>query len=311
MTTPKQAPSLERRAAVPQVVANVLRGGLIGAVEVMPGVSGGTVALVVMIYERLIASASAAIAGFFLLVTGLVRGAEVRRRGLSRLREVDWLLIVPLVIGMGAAILTMSHVMESLVENHPTLMRAAFFGMVLVSLLIPIRMAGDWRMRDWLYFALATIVTAIAVSLPSAPLEITPLTIMGCAAIAVCALALPGLSGSFLLLALGLYEPTLEAVNNRDFGYLGLFLVGAATGGVVIILGLRRLLRTRHHVTMVVVTGLMAGGLRALWPWQDEARNIVAVEPGSLAPVIALAVAGAVVVGVGVWLEHRLSSNRP
>jgi len=310
VNTSEQAPTLKRRAA-PEIVANVLRGGLIGAVEVMPGVSGGTVALVVMIYERLIASASAAIAGFFFLATGLVRGAEVRRRGLNRLREVDWLLIVPLVIGMGAAILTMSHVMESLVENHPTLMRAAFFGMVLVSLLIPIRMAGDWRVRDWLYFGVAGVVTAIAVSLPSAPLEITPLTIMGCAAIAVCALALPGLSGSFLLLALGLYEPTLEAVNNRDFGYLGLFLLGAATGGVVIILGLRRLLRTRHHVTMVVVTGLMAGGLRALWPWQDEARNVVAVDPGSLAPVIALAVAGAVVVGVGVWVEHRLSSRRP
>ncbi|GHD10154.1 DUF368 domain-containing protein [Zhihengliuella salsuginis] len=306
MNTTQQAPPVKRRA-VPEVAANVLRGGLIGAVEVMPGVSGGTVALVVMIYERLIASASAAIAGLFLLVSGLFRGAAVRRRGLERLREVDWLLVLPLVIGMGAAILTMSRVMESLVEDHPVLMRAAFFGMVLVSLLIPIRMAGDWRMRDWLYLAVAALVTAFAVSLPTAPLEITPLTIMGCAAIAVCALALPGLSGSFLLLALGLYEPTLEAVNNRDLGYLGLFLVGAATGGVLIILGLRRLLRTRHHVTMVVITGLMAGGLRALWPWQDEARNVVPIEPGTLGPVIGLAIAGAVVVGIGVWAESRLN----
>lgn len=306
MNTTQQAPPVKRRA-VPEVAANVLRGGLIGAVEVMPGVSGGTVALVVMIYERLIASASAAIAGIFLLVSGLFRGAQVRRRGLERLREVDWLLVVPLVVGMGAAILTMSRVMESLVEDHPVLMRAAFFGMVLVSLLIPIRMAGDWRMRDWLYLAVAALVTAFAVSLPTAPLEITPLTIMGCAAIAVCALALPGLSGSFLLLALGLYEPTLEAVNNRDLGYLGLFLVGAATGGVLIILGLRRLLRTRHHVTMVVITGLMAGGLRALWPWQDEARNVVPIESGTLGPVIGLAIAGAVVVGIGVWAESRLN----
>lgn len=308
VNTTEQTPAVKRRAA-PEVVANVLRGGLIGAVEVMPGVSGGTVALVVMVYERLIASASAAIAGLFLLVTGLVRGADVRRRGLGRLREVDWLLVVPLVVGMGAAILTMSHVMESLVENHPTLMRAAFFGMVLVSLLIPIRMAGHWRGRDWLYLVLAAVVTAVAVSLPSAPLQITPLTIMGCAAIAVCALALPGLSGSFLLLTLGLYEPTLAAVNNRDFGYLGLFLVGAATGGVLIILGLRRLLRTRHHVTMVVITGLMAGGLRALWPWQDEARNVVPVEPGTLIPALGLALAGAVVVGIGVYLERRITDG--
>lgn len=298
MSTPVRRP-------VPEIVANVLRGGLIGAVETMPGVSGGTVALVVMIYERLIASASAAITGAFLLLTGLFRGAEVRARGLAKLREVDWLLVIPLVVGMGAAILTMSRVMESLVENHPVQMRAAFFGMVVVSLLIPIRLAGTWRARDWLYGIVATVLTALAVSLPSSPLEVTPVTIMICAAIAVCALALPGLSGSFLLLALGMYEPTLGAVNDRDFGYLGLFIIGAATGGVLIVLGLRRLLRTHHHVTMVVVTGLMAGGLRALWPWQDEARNIVPVEDGTLGGVIALAVAGAVVVGVGVWAERR------
>nr|WP_269212003.1 DUF368 domain-containing protein [Zhihengliuella flava] len=286
-----------------------MRGGLIGAVETMPGVSGGTVALVVMVYERLIASASAAISGAFLMLTGLFRGAEVRSRGVAKWREVEWLLIIPLVIGMGAAILTMSRVMENLVENHPVQMRAAFFGMVLVSLLIPIRLAGAWRVRDAAYAIVAAAATAFAVSLPSSPLAVTPVTIMVCAAIAVCALALPGLSGSFLLLTLGLYEPTLGAVNNLDFGYLGLFVVGAATGGVLIILGLRRLLRTHHHVTMVVITGLMAGGLRALWPWQDEARNIVPIEDGTLGGVMALAVAGAVVVGIGVWAERRLTEK--
>lgn len=290
---------------MPEIAANLVRGGLIGAVETMPGVSGGTVALAVMIYERLIATASDLIVGVYQVLAGIVRGAAVRREGIGRLRQVDWLLVVPLLGGMIAGILVMSRVMEDLSANHPVLMRAAFFGMVLVSLLIPIRLAGRWRRRDTAYAVLAALIAGIGVSLPPQTVEVTPLTIMVCAAVAVCALALPGLSGSFLLLALGLYEPTLAAVNNRELGYLGLFMIGAVVGGVVIVLGLRKLLAVRHHLTMVVVTGLMAGGLRALWPWQDESRNVVAADPATLLPVVALALGGALIVGLGVWAESR------
>lgn len=276
----------------------------------MPGVSGGTVALAVMIYERLIASASSLIVGVYQVLAGIVRGAAARREGVSRLRQVDWLLVVPLLVGMIAGILVMSQVMEDLSANHPVLMRAAFFGMVLVSLLIPIRLAGRWRRRDAAFSVLAALIAGIGVSLPPQTLEVTPLTIIACAAVAVCALALPGLSGSFLLLALGLYEPTLAAVNNRELGYLGLFMIGAVVGGVVIVLGLRKLLAVRHHLTMVVITGLMAGGLRALWPWQDESRNVVAADPATVLPVVALALGGALIVGLGVWAELRAKAKQ-
>ena len=298
------------RRPLPEIAANLVRGGLIGAVETMPGVSGGTVALAVMIYERLIASASSLIVGVYQVLAGLVRGAAARREGVRRLGQVDWLLVVPLLAGMIAGILAMSQVMEDLSANHPVLMRAAFFGMVLVSLLIPIRLAGRWRRRDAAYAVLAALIAGIGVSLPPQTLEVTPLTIVVCAAVAGCALALPGLSGSFLLLALGLYEPTLAAVNNRELGYLGLFMIGAAVGGVVIVLGLRKLLAVRHHLTMVVITGLMAGGLRALWPWQDESRNVVAAEPATLLPVVALALGGALIVGLGVWAELRAKAKQ-
>ncbi|WP_309081181.1 DUF368 domain-containing protein [Zhihengliuella sp.] len=295
-----------RRRTGREILANGLRGALIGTVETMPGVSGGTVALVVMVYERLIASASALIVGVCGLVAGIFRGPERRAAALDRLRGVDWLLLLPLFAGMGVGILVMAHFMEDLAANHPVLMRAAFFGMVLVSLLVPIRLAGRWRRRDWVYMLAATAVAAVAVSLPSQTVTITPVTLMLCAALAVGALALPGLSGSFLLLALGVYEPTLAAVNDRDLGYLGVFLAGALVGGVLIVLALRRLLAVRHHATMVVITGLMAGGLRALWPWQAEDRSIVPADPATLWPVIGLVLAGAAVVGVGVYLERRM-----
>jgi putative membrane protein len=90
------------------------------------------------------------------------------------------------------------------------------------------------------------------------------------AAFAVCALVLPGISGSYLLLALGMYAPTLAAVNDRDFGYLGTFILGAILGLASFVSLLQWLLANKIKMTMVVMTGLMIGSLRALWPWQNE-----------------------------------------
>ncbi|WP_349828182.1 DUF368 domain-containing protein [Brevibacterium litoralis] len=308
-TVPMDPAPRVRRRPVPEIVANTLRGGLIGMVEAMPGVSGGTVALVVMIYERLIASATNAIAGVWELVSGLWRGPAVRSSGLGRLATVEWLLLGPLAVGMVLGLLTMSRFMEFLLHEHPVYMRAAFFGMVAVSLLVPIRLAGRFRPRDWVSFVVVALVAAVAVSLPPQNIAVNPVTILLCAAVAVCALALPGLSGSFILLSLGIYAPTIEAVNDRDLGYLGLFFLGAATGGVLIVLGLRKLLATRHHVTMVVITGLMAGGLRALWPWQDENRDFVTIPAAEVLPVLGLVLAGGLLVGIGVWLERRFAKD--
>ncbi|MGB9375271.1 MAG: DUF368 domain-containing protein, partial [Jiangellales bacterium] len=129
-------------------------------------------------------------------------------------------------------------------------------------------------------------------------------------AAAVCALALPGVSGSFLLLSIGLYEPTISAVNNRDLAYLGAFALGALVGLSSFVLLLQWLLSHRPRITLVVLTGLMVGSLRALWPWQDDDRTLLAPE-GDVASVIGLALAGAAVIVVLVWAERRLSLLLP
>ncbi|MEE1622377.1 DUF368 domain-containing protein [Zafaria sp. Z1313] len=301
------AEARERRKARPavEILLNALRGLLIGAVETMPGVSGGTVALVVKVYERLIDSATALLGGLVLLTTSLWKDKEHAARGRARLREVEWLLVAPLLAAMLVGAVTMADVMETLLHEHPVMVRAAFFGMVAASLLIPVRLAGTWRLRDVAISVAGAVLAGFAVSLPPQTLEPTPLIIVVTAAVAVCALALPGLSGSFLLLSFGMYEPTLSAVNNRDFGHLAWFFGGAALGGVAIVFFLRWLLHHYHHATMVVVTGLMAGGLRALWPWQDEDRNFVAAGAGEAFPAGILALAGAGIVLLAIWLEAR------
>ncbi len=129
-------------------------------------------------------------------------------------------------------------------------------------------------------------------------------------AAAVCALALPGVSGSFLLLSIGLYEPTISAVNDRDFAYLAAFALGALVGLSSFVLLLQWLLSHRPRITLVVLTGLMAGSLRALWPWQDDDRTLLAPE-GDVAAVIGLACAGAAVILVLIWVERRLSRLLP
>ncbi len=291
----------ERRTSLP---GNFLRGALIGVVETVPGVSGGTVALVVGIYEQLIASASHVVSAVRTLITGPDRleGAK------EHLAAVRWKIIIPVLIGMVLAIFTIAGPISDAVENHPELTRAAFFGMVLASLAVPLRMAGRISGRHIAAGALAAAVTFWLVSLPPSDVEATPLTIIPAAAVAVSALLLPGLSGSFLLLTFGLYEPTMNAVSDRDFGYLGLFALGMVIGGIVIVKILRRLLEHHHRMTLVVLTGVMVGALRVLWPWQDEQRNLQSVG-AEWPPVLGLGLAGFAVVAVLVFVDARLTAE--
>ncbi|MEX2598512.1 MAG: DUF368 domain-containing protein, partial [Dehalococcoidia bacterium] len=270
----------------PRHALNVLRGALIGIAETVPGVSGGTIALVVGVYEAMIAS------GGHLLSAVRMGGADIARgRGQTRatgeLRQVHWGVIIALLCGMVPAVLLLARFMEGWVQDYPVQTRALFFGLVLASLWVPFSLstrtpeAGraasrPWGWRDAAIALAAAALAYVLVSLPPADVPVTPPVIILAAAIAVSALVLPGLSGSFLLLTFGLYERTLSAVNGLDFGYLGLFLLGAVIGLASIVKVLEWLLERRRRITLVVLTGLMAGSLRALWPWQDDNRAILA-----------------------------------
>lgn len=275
---------------------DLARGALIGVVEVAPGVSGGTVALLVGVYDDLIGSAGH-------LVRGVVRGGSdlVRGRGTRRARHhfgaVSWAVVVPVGVGMVLAVVAASAVVAPLFDEHPVETRALFAGLIVASIAVPARMVGGrWRAREVLTALGAAVLAFALTSIPSsAPLEPSPVVIVLSAAVAVCALVMPGLSGSFVLLTIGMYAPTLAAVNERDLAYLGLFLLGAVVGLGSFVSGLQWLLEHRRRVTLAVMTGLMVGSLRALWPWQTDTGQVLAPSGGLLVPG-ALFVVGLVVV---------------
>ncbi|MEE1651859.1 DUF368 domain-containing protein [Brachybacterium sp. J144] len=304
-TAPAAAPADIAPSRHRNPLGNLLRGALIGLVETVPGVSGGTVALVTGIYDELIdAGHRIAVAGRR-LVTGPDRTAAVR----EQLRGVNWLLVLPLVVGMAAAVLTVAGPVAGLVEEHPETMRALFLGLVAGSVLVPVRLSGGaWRGAEVGLFGLGAIGGLLLTSLPSTSLEPSPWVVAPAAAIAVCALVLPGVSGSFLLLSVGLYQPTLQAVDQRDLGYLAWFALWALVGLVVIVRVMRTLLTRHHRGTMVVLAGVMIGALRSLWPWQDASGALQ--RPSSDWPLLLLlAAGGAVAVQVLVLVESRIAAR--
>jgi putative membrane protein len=302
MSNPRQNPIIKGK--VLNFGLNFLRGGLIGIAEIIPGVSGGTVALIIGVYTRIINSASDAVRGFLLLL-GFSK-PKLAEAG-ARFKAMSWALLIPLVIGMVIAIFAAAGVVEPLLEQYPTLTRALFAGLIAASLIVPIRLSGTrWGIGE---YALAALAAAAAFALTSIPraLDATPnfFVIVAAAAVAVCALVLPGVSGSYLLLAMGMYAPTLAAVNNFDLGYLGTFVLGAILGLAVFVSLLQWLLSHRRRLTLVVMTGLMVGSLRALWPWQSESGELMA--PGtSFVNELAFLALGVIVVATLIFAERRL-----
>ena len=305
-TAPAAAPADTALPRHRNPLGNLLRGALIGVVETVPGVSGGTVALVTGIYDEAIEAGHRVTAAARRLVTGPDRVAGAQ----EQLRGVNWLLVLPLLVGMAAAVLTVAGPVAGLVEDHPLTMRALFLGLVAGSVLVPVRLSGGaWRGAELGLFALGAVGGLLLTSLPSTSLEPSPWVVAPAAAIAVCALVLPGVSGSFLLLSVGLYQPTLQAVDQRDLGYIAWFGLWALVD-LVVIVKLMRLLLTRHHRgTMVVLAGVMIGALRSLWPWQDAAGALQG--PGADWPLmLLLAVLGAAAVQLLVLVESRIARAR-
>ena len=286
------------------LVADATRGALIGAAEVVPGVSGGTVALVVGVYERLIGSASHLLSGARLLVSDVPRGRGTAAAG-AELRRVEWGTVIPVLIAMVLAVLTLARVIEPLLEDHPERARALFLGLVLASVVVPARMVGGWGRREVLLAVVAAVAAVLLTGLPPGTNDDpSPLLVFCSAALAICALVLPGVSGSFLLLSIGVYEPTISALNDRDLGYVAVFCAGAFTGLALFVKVLQWLLSERRRATLAVMTGLMVGSLRALWPWQDEDRGLLAAS-GDLAPVAGFALLGLALVAALLVVEAR------
>ena len=297
---------------------DLMRGFLIGMAELVPGVSGGTVALVTGVYEQIIDSANHVVTG----LRRLISGPDRWRSFVTELRRTDWLLIAPVLLGMVAAVFGMAGIMSGFVTDTPELSRGLFLGMVAASVAVPLRMLPARNAGRPVWVEALVMVAAIAAAFimtsfaGGAGVENPALPLVAvAAAVAICALVLPGVSGSFFLLAVGLYAPTLTAVHERNIAYIATFMAGAAVGLAAFVKVIHHLLEHHRRTTLIVMAGLMIGSLRALWPWQSLAASdgkgagaLLAPYAPVLGPVL-LAVLGAVVVIALILVEDRLSTK--
>ncbi len=237
-----------------------LRGAAMGAADVVPGVSGGTIAMISGIYEELIdALAALGPAALDLFRSGF-RAFWVRIHG-------DFLLA--LVLGIGLSILSLSRLLLWLLATQPILLWSFFFGLVLASAHLIGRRIGGWSWEKILALLLGALVAyGISRSTPLA-LEPSPLFLFLGGSIAICAMILPGISGSFLLVLLGLYPTVLSAVSELRFSVLLLFGAGALLGLLSFSRVLAWLLHRYHDCTVAALVGVMLGSLHRVWPWKQ------------------------------------------
>lgn len=279
----------------------VARGFAMGSADVVPGVSGGTVALVTGIYERLVA----AISDGSHVLESLVRGKY--RRALRQFMALDWWFLVPLVGGAVAAVLTLAGLIETLLHDYPIRMAAFFLGLIVGTIAIAWRMI---RRPGPVHAAVVLGVGAgffVLFGLQSSTVsEPSVLGYFGSGMLAIVAFILPGISGSFILLSIGMYQAVIGAVADRDLEVIAIFGLGAVIGLAIFSRVLHRLLDRHHDMVVAVLSGLMAGSLRILWPWPNglgdqEGRGATvlgAPRHDVLVPALLIVAGMAVVLGV-------------
>ena len=228
----------------------VLRGCAMGAADVIPGVSGGTIAFITGIYEELIESIRS------------INLKALRLLGTFQLKEfwkhINGNFLISVVAGIAISIFSLAKLMKYLLETHPLYIWSFFFGLIVISALI----VG------------AIIAYTITVLTPtSTPDDWWFILLSG--AIAICAMILPGISGAFILLLLGKYEYIITAVSEFNIPVLLTFLVGAVAGIVAFSHLLSWLLKNYHGMTVALLTGFMVGSLNKIWPWKITDTELV------------------------------------
>jgi putative membrane protein len=283
-----------------QHVANLIRGYLIGAANIIPGVSGGTLALVLGIYERLVHTMRTGAGALATLLRGRLRD------GTERLRRVEWPFLIALLIGIAAATVSLAALLERALDDHPQKTAAFFFGLVAASIVVAWRLVRRWGPGPGAAVALVAIAAFFVLGLRSGEVADPPLwAFLGAGVIAAVAMILPGISGSFVLLMIGLYDAVLAAINDRDAAVLAAVVIGAFAGLAVFSTALDELLRRHHDVVMGGLIGLMAGSLRVLWPWPDGPETTTLGAPVDWGIPLLLALGGfAAVLAIG-WVAGR------
>lgn len=274
-----------------------------GIADVIPGISGGTIAFMLEIYEDLIKS----IRSFDLQFVKLLLRGKFKEASAA----VAWRFLCAVVFGIACAILIFSRVVTWLMEHHPVLLNAFFFGLILATVPIVAQAMKKWDASKIIALVLSSIGTFYFVQLVPVQTPETWWFIFLSGALAICAMILPGISGAFLLLLLGKYQFILNALHEREIGIILIFVSGIVVGILSFVRVLEWLFRSYHDMTIAILTGFVIGSLNKIWPWKQVLQSITtdsgkvmviqdanmwpAAFDGQVVAVIVLAVVGFVV----------------
>lgn len=255
---------MERR--IKDYAVLTLKGMAMGAADVVPGVSGGTIAFIAGIYDELINSIkSINMHSLKLLFTGNLAGFW---------KAVNGNFLFALLLGIAISVFSLAKLITYLLVNEPVLVWSFFFGLVLASTWFVSKDIKGWNWKTVAGFVVgAAVAYYITVATP-AETSTNLMFIFLCGAIAICAMILPGISGSFILVLLGKYFYVMEAVKTLDLVVLGVFAFGAALGITCFSRVLSYALRNFRNITLSVLSGFMLGSLNKVWPWKEVEKLV-------------------------------------
>ncbi len=239
-----------------------LKGMAMGAADVVPGVSGGTIAFISGIYEELLNS----ISSFNLSLLSVLK-----KEGFNKVwKMVNGPFLLALLLGISISILSFAKLIETLLEKHPIVIWSFFFGLVLASIIYIGKQITNWTKLGVLFLILGALLAFYITTLnPMILANSSPWFLFFAGMIAICAMILPGISGSFILVLLGAYKPVLNAINTKDFFNIIVFMAGAVIGLLTFSRVLKWLFSTYKNYTLAVLIGFITGSLNKIWPWKE------------------------------------------
>lgn len=231
-----------------------------GAADVVPGVSGGTIAFISGIYEELIDSINKISLNAFKIL---------RKEGFVAMwQSINGNFLISLFIGIAISVITLAKLIRHLLETQPVLIWAFFFGLVLASIIHVAKQIKKWNLVSVILLIIGAFVAYYITTLVPQTTEISSGYVFLSGALAICAMILPGISGSYILLLLGMYKPVLDAIHDKDFKIIGLLGAGAIVGLLSFSRLLKWLFDHYQNLTLATLTGFIIGSLNKIWPWK-------------------------------------------
>lgn len=239
----------------------MLKGLAMGAADVVPGVSGGTIAFISGIYEELITSINNV--NFSLLKTWKSNGFK------AAWSQLNGNFLAALFLGITISIISLAKLMEWLLHNKPIFLWSFFFGLVVASILFVGKQITKWNAGAIMLFILGAFLAYYITTLPPLSTNNSHWFLFIAGMLAICAMILPGISGAFILVLLGAYQPVLGALNNRDFKMIAIIGAGAIVGILTFSKILKWLFSNYKNLTLATLTGFILGSLNKIWPWKE------------------------------------------